>query len=212
VPEVDIQITGAEVAPYAAVPTLLFGLHITDPAGGAVHALSLRTQIRIEPQRRRYQPDEEDRLLELFGAPERWGQTLKPFLWTEVAAVVPAFQGEVDVELAVPCSYDLEVTANRYFHGLDEGLVPLVMFFSGTVFRLDGGRMSISPVSWQLECRYQMPVAEWRGVMDRYFPGAGWLRLRRDTIDALGRIKAAEALTGWDDVITLVLKRAGEDG
>ena len=40
-------------------------------------------QIMIEPQRRRYDAAEEDRLFELFGETPRWGDTLRPFLWTQ---------------------------------------------------------------------------------------------------------------------------------
>ena len=42
-------------------------LQVSETDGGTVHALALRCQIRIEPQRRRYTPEEEVRLYELFG-------------------------------------------------------------------------------------------------------------------------------------------------
>jgi hypothetical protein len=57
-----------------------------------------------------------------------------------------------------------------------------------------------------------VPVQVWRDVMDRYFPGGGWLRVRRETIDALQRFKAARALPTWDDAIAQLLKEAGEEG
>jgi hypothetical protein len=46
--------------------------------------------------------------------------------------------------------------------------------------------------------------------MDRFFPGSGWLRLRRDTIAELMRYKTAKALPGWDDVIADLLAQAKE--
>jgi hypothetical protein len=63
-------------------------------------------------------------------------------------------------------------------------------------------------VSWHTESRYQLPVSVWRDVMNRYFPGGGWLRLPRETIDALGRFKASEALPTWEQAIELLLARA----
>ena len=54
------------------------------PTGAPVHAVALRCQIRIEPQRRRYDADEEARLVELFGETPQWGDSLRPFLWTHV--------------------------------------------------------------------------------------------------------------------------------
>ena len=37
---------------------------------------------------RRYEPDEQARLVELFGETPRWGDTLRPFLWTHVGTTV----------------------------------------------------------------------------------------------------------------------------
>ena len=48
--------TDAQPDRYAAVPTLLVKLRISETTGAQVHAIALRCQIRIEPQRRRYSP------------------------------------------------------------------------------------------------------------------------------------------------------------
>ena len=48
-------------------------------------------------------------------------------------------------------------------------------------------------------------------MMDLYFPNTGWLRLRRDTLDALQRFKAERALLTWDETFEQLLKEAGED-
>ena len=75
------QVVGARPEPHAAVPTIMMRLRVSEATGTEVHALALRCQIRIEPQRRRYGADEEERLYELFGDTPRWGDTLRPFLW-----------------------------------------------------------------------------------------------------------------------------------
>lgn len=208
-------VAGVSAPRFAVVPTLAFELEVTDP-GGPVHALALRCQVRVEPQRRRYDGGEEERLFELFGSAPRWADTLKPFLWAELSTVLPAFDGATRFELPMTCSYDFEVVANRYLHGLAGGEVPLVFLFSGSVFRVTrtpggGSTMMVTPVPWHAESRFGLPVSVWREAMDRFFPGSGWLRLRRETIDALGRVKAAEALPTWDEAIALLLKRAGEE-
>jgi hypothetical protein len=59
-----------------------------------------------ELARRRYTDGERQRLLDLFGTPERWGQTLRPMLWTHAVAVAPPFNGTTAADLPVPCSYD----------------------------------------------------------------------------------------------------------
>jgi hypothetical protein len=41
--------------------------------------------------------------------------------------------------------------------------------------------------------------------MDAYFPGGGWLRLDRETIDALLRYRSARGLTSWEATIAALL-------
>jgi hypothetical protein len=200
---IGFRVTGARAEPYAAAPTLIFELGVE---AGAVESIALRCQIRIEPRRRRYTPAEEQQLVELFGATPRWGDTLKPFLWTHVATVVPGFTGTTQVELPVPCSYDLDVAAAKYFHGLEDGEIPLLFLFSGTVFARGPNGLSAAQIPWDREASYRLPVPVWRAVMDAYFPNSGWLRLRRETLDALTRVKARRALPTWDDVIAVLLE------
>jgi uncharacterized protein DUF6084 len=210
VTELAFQVTGVRAEPYAAVPTLIFGLGIAARGAEAIESIALRCQIRIEPQQRRYSAAEEERLEELFGATPRWGETLRPFLWTHLSTIVPGFTGETRAELAVPCSYDLEVAAAKYLHGLDDGEIPALFLFSGTIFVRGPDGMRVVQVPWDREASYRLPVRVWRELMDAYYPGAGWLRLRRDTLDRLGRVKARRALATWDDVIAALLRDAGE--
>jgi len=207
---VSFEIVGARVEAYAAVPTLDLRLRIT--ATEPVHALALRSQIMIEPKRRHYGPDEERRLTELFGETPRWGETLRPFLWTNVSTVITAFTGTTEVDLPVACTYDFEVAAAKYMHALDDGEIPIVAMFSGTVFARSSAGLNASPVSWSEEASYRLPVALWRDMMDLYFPNSGWLRLRRETLDALHRYKTGRALLSWDETFEQLLKQAGEDG
>jgi hypothetical protein len=55
-----------------------------------------------------------------------------------------------------------------------------------------------------------MPVAVWRELMDQYFPGAGWVRLDRDTLDALSRYKSTRGLTTWEAALGQLLAEAEE--
>jgi hypothetical protein len=210
--ELTAEIVGSTVEPYAAVPTLSLRLRLTETAGLSVHAIALRAQVRIEPQRRRYSAPEAERLLELFGETPRWGETLRPFLWTHLSTMVSGFSGTTDVDLPMTITYDFEVTGAKYLHSLDGGEIPLVVLFSGTVFTKGGAGFVAEPVPWHLECKYGLPVALWREAMDRYFPNSGWLRLARSTIDDLVRFKTAQALPTWDQAIEALLKQAGEDG
>jgi hypothetical protein len=98
----------------------------------------------------------------------------------------------------------------RYFASLEDGEIPLLLLFSGTVFVRTPTGFAVGQVPWTSETQQRVPVSTWREAMDRFFPGSGWLRLRRDTIAELQRYKADHALAGWDDVVADLLKRAGE--
>lgn len=196
--------------PYAVAPTLIFKLRIAEMTGAAIEAIALRVQIRIEAQKRRYAPVEAERLQELFGEPARWGDTLKPLHFANLTLMAPRFTGSVETELTVPCTYDFEVASTKYFHALEEGEIPFVFLFSGTVFTKTEDGFSVSQVPWNKEASFRLPARVWREAMDASFPNTGWIRMRRETIDAFQRFKARQAMTSWDDAMTALL--AGEEG
>ncbi|MEP7047783.1 MAG: DUF6084 family protein [Ilumatobacteraceae bacterium] len=208
---VSFEVVGARVEAYAAVPTLVLRLRITAADAEPVHAIALRSQIMIEPKRRHYDHDEEGRLTELFGETPRWGETLRPFLWTNLSTTVSGFTGSTEVDLPITCTYDFEIVSTKYMHSLDDGEVPIVAMFSGTVFGRSAAGLNAAPVSWSEEASYRLPVALWRDMMDLYFPNTGWLRLSRGSLDALQRYKADRALMTWDETFERLLKEAGED-
>lgn len=208
--ELAFEVVSATPEAYAAVPTILLRLRVTETTGTPVHALALRCQIRIEPQRRRYDGDDEARLTELFGDTARWGDSLRPFLWTHVATTVPAFAGATEVDLPLTCTYDFEVAGTKYLHALGDGDIPLLLLFSGTAFTHGAGGFTAEPVAWNQEASFRLPVRVWRETMDRYFPNGGWIRLDRDTIDALAQYKAARALPTWEQVFDELLDQARE--
>jgi hypothetical protein len=205
------EVLGARPELYAAEPTLMLRLRIIEADGGPVHAIALKCQIRIEPQRRHYDPKEETRLFELFGETPRWGDSLRPFVWTHVSTTVPRFAAATEIDLPVTCTYDFEIAASKYLHALDGGAIPLVLCFSGTVFAPGESGFSATPVAWDQDAPFQLPVKAWRDTMDLYFPNSGWFRVSRDTLDALQRFKASRALPTWDQALDQLLKEAGEE-
>ena len=208
-PELSFAVVDIAPEPYAAAPTLLARVRVEESTGVPVHALALRAQVRIEPQRRRYDDPEERALLDLFGDRTRFAQTLKPFPWLHTSTVAQGFTGGCEIDLALPCTYDAEVAGTPYLHGLRDGEVPLVFLFSGTVFTRGSAGFAVSPVPWHCEAPYRMPVAVWRDLMEAYFPGTEWLRLQRDTVQALAHFRHVRGLTSWDAAIGTLLAEAG---
>jgi hypothetical protein len=197
--------TQAAAERYAATPTLTFRLAITERTGAAIHAIALRCQIRVEPYRRQYSAAEARRLNDLFGDTSRWAETVKPIQLATVPAMVPGFTSRTELDLPVPCTYDLEVASARYLQALDDGTIPLLLLFSGTVFTAQGGGMRVELIPWSAEAAYRMPVSVWHDVVNLHFPGSAWLRCGRDTLDALAAFKAEHALPTWDATLRALL-------
>ncbi len=200
-----VEVLDVRPQEHAAAPHLLFRLRVTESSGAVVHALALRAQLRIEPQRRPYDEAEQAGLADLFGTAERYPSTLKPFLWCHASAMVQGFRGSTEVDFPVPCTYDFDVAATKYLHALAGGDVPLILLFSGTVFTRGQTGFAAEQLSWSLEASCRMPVATWRALMDHYFPGGGWIRLDRESITALARHRSARGLTSWEQTVADLL-------
>ncbi len=206
-PQLDFAVKDAGVLDHAAVPTLRFALGIAVTDGpAAVRSVALSVEIRIAATRRTYSPAERGRLAEVFGGDAEWGRNLHAMHWTTEAVNVPAFTGATVVEVPVTCTYDLEVSGARYLHALDHGQIPLEFLFSGTVFYADpSGRLQVGRIGWDREATYRLPVAVWREMIDRHFPGSAWLRLGRESYDRLAAFKARGTYMTWDDAIEALL-------
>jgi Family of unknown function (DUF6084) len=211
VPELELEVVSAGAEPDALIPILNFRVRIREREGRRVDSISLRSQIMVQATRRAYAPGEQEALLDLFGPPSRWGRTLKTMLWTHTTADVPGFSGTTEAILAVPCTHDLTISAGKYFFALEDGDVPLMFQFSGTVFwRDDDNSLQVAPIPWSKESAFRLPVSTWRTLMEEHDPDSAWLCLRRDTVDRLNRYKAHSGVPGWDEVVTRLLARVEE--
>lgn len=209
-PDLEFACLGADADRFAIGPTINVHVRITETTGASIHGLALRCQLRVEPVRRGYNDDEGVRLSDLFGERSRWGDTLKPLQFAFVSLMVPGFTDSTDVVLQIPCSYDVDVAAHKYLYALEQGTVPLLLLFSGTIFTTGPAGIAVFPVPWHKEARLDLPVAVWRSAMEQHFPGTAWLRLSRERFDALYLYRSRHGLTGWDDTVDRLLKEADE--
>jgi len=204
-PQLEVAVESAAAVRFAAAPTLALALRIASDR--PVRSLALNVQVRIVPTRRAYDSGDEGRLLELFGPPARWGDSLRSFLWTNATLLVPPFDGATSVELTIPCTYDLDVAAAKYFHALRDGDVPLELLFSGTVFYLgDQGQLQTAQIPWECEAQFRLPVRTWREAIDLHFPDSAWLRVRRDVFDRLVEHRARRTLPTWEAALEDLLE------
>jgi hypothetical protein len=204
--EPAFSVLGVEPVANTATPTLRFHLHVDDPLGREVHTIALSTQIQIDPARRAYDLETRERLVELFGAPERWASTTQVFRWAHVDTLVKGFTGATSFAVDVPCTYDLEVAASKYFYSLPGGEVPLTFLFNGMVlYSGEHDRLQVAQVPWSCTAKWRMPVDAWKRVMAAYYPGGGWVRLETETLDALARCKARSGDHSFDATVRRLL-------
>src|SRR5271165_3784762 len=124
-PDLRIVVENAETVHFAAAPLVTFKLRVTnEPHDELIHTVALKAQIQLEVTRRQYSAEEQVGLRDLFGEPDRWGKTLRSMLWTHASVIVPRFNGNTLIDLHVPCSFDFNVAATKYFHGLASGDLP----------------------------------------------------------------------------------------
>ena len=211
-PDLRLTIEGADVVQHAAAPLLAFKLRIANsPNEEIIHTVVLKAQIQIEVTRRKYDANEQARLQDLFGEPDRWGQTLRNMLWTHASLVVPPFTGSALVDIPVPCTFDFNVAATKYFHGLTSGDLPLGFQFSGTVFYQGReGALQVAPISWDQEAKFRLPVKVWKELMDTYYPNSAWLALRKDTFERLYQYKVREGIPTWEQALERALNALPE--
>jgi Family of unknown function (DUF6084) len=206
----DFSVVDIFAEPYAAAPQLTARLRIQESSGQTIHAIALRCQVRIEPQRRHYDESDETGLLALFGDRDRWVDTVRPFLWMQCGAMVQGFTGITEVDLALPCTYDFEVTGSRYLHAVGSGTIPLALLFSGTVFTKGAQGFGVQQVPWDCEADYQLPVEVWQQMIASYFPNTGWIRLDHDVLESLADYRSRHGLTTWEETVeTLLSTRDG---
>ena len=170
--------------------------------------------IEIEPSKRRYDDAERERLVELFGEPERWASTTSSLRWAQAQALVPSFTGSTRFGLELPCTYDHEVGATKYFNGLSGGEAPLRFHFNGTViWEDDDGRMQLTQVPWDCSARFEMPVEVWRTMIEASYPFRGWIAARRgDDRAPRATSRPSRALPTFDATVAELLDGLGEAG
>jgi hypothetical protein len=207
-PDLDFQVTGVEAASRGLSPFLHFKVQVTGGKNEVVESLILQAQIQIQCAQRIYNPAEKEKLVEIFGTPERWGQTLRNKLWANVSATAGQFTGQTTVILPVPCSYDMNILGTKYFYALEGDEVPLLFLFSGTIFHsTEEGRLQVERISWNKECAYRMPVQAWKEIMEQHYPHSAWIPLQNTVFEEIYAYKRRMGLATWEEVIQRLLSQ-----
>jgi Family of unknown function (DUF6084) len=208
-PDPEFAVVGVRSVRYAAAPMLALDLQVSEPSGRPVYMIALKIQLMIEPARRSYDDATRKRLIELFGAPERWAVTTRSLVWSQLDVIVPAFTGSTTVAVPVACNFDLEVAAAKYLHALPDGEAPLALHFNGTVYYpADDGGLQMVLIPWTRSVEFRMPVSVWSETIEHYYPNTGWVGMRAQTLEQLQSLKVRRGLTTFDACIAQLLAEA----
>lgn len=208
-PEPEFAVLGSRPVRHAAVPMLAIDLQVSEPSGRQVYMIALSIQLMIEPARRRYEAFEHERLVELFGSPERWAVTTRSLVWARLDVLVPAFTGSTTVSVPLTCHYDLELAAAKYLHALKDGEAPMAMHFNGTIYyRDEHGALQMTLVPWNTSIDFRMPVSVWQETIEHYYPGKTWITVASETFESLQRQKLQRGLATLDDTVQALIVEA----
>jgi Family of unknown function (DUF6084) len=206
-PDLNFTVTRVEPAARGIVPLLHFHLEVTNsPETELIQSVILQAQIQIQSAHRSYDDEEREKLVDLFGTPDRWGQTLRNRLWTQANATLRPFTERTEAVIPIQCTYDLNFLATKFFYALKEGSVPLLFLFSGTIFYAGAdGRLQVEQISWNKECTYPMPVRVWQDLMEHHYPNSAWVSLHRPVFEKLYAYKRRQGLPTWEQTIERLL-------
>jgi hypothetical protein len=206
-PAPELEVTAVAPAEGGATPALRFTVGVSDESGREVYTIALTAHVQIDADRRGYDPETRERLLDLFGEPERIPVTAGVVPIGRVETLVPSFSGSGTFELHVPVSGDLELAASRYLASLSGGTVPLTFLFNGSVFYCgERDRLQVTLVPWSSSARFRLPVSTWNGVLERRYGSSGFVRLGGETLEALRARRAALGLPTLEATIAEAIR------
>jgi Family of unknown function (DUF6084) len=202
-PDPEFWVLDADALPFAAAPTLVFRLRIKDRSEHEIYTVALSVLIQLEAIQRAHDDDTRDRLRDVFGDPERWGDTARAVLWAKQDVLVPSFTGSTTFDLQVPCNSDLELATARWFDAVADGVAPLAFHFSGSVFyKGQADRMQLTRVPWHATAQFRLPVDTWRKAAGE----GGVIRVGRDTFEALQRRRLEHGLHSLEAAVADLLE------
>ena len=185
-----------EPVPHAATPTLRFHLHVDDPHGPrGPHDRAVDADPDRPGAARRTTPRRARGSSSCSARRSAGRRRRRCSAGRTSTSLVPGFTGATSFALDVPCTYDLEVAASKYFYSLPDGEVPLSFLFNGMVlYAGEHDRLQVAQVPWSCTARWRMPVDAWKRVDGRLLPrrrlGAAG-RPRRSTRSPRARPPAA---------------------
>ena len=212
--EPEFKVVSVEPVARSVEPALSFKGTISDASMRPVYMIALTAIVVVEPGKRSYGPGERERLMELFGGPERWASTTGAFRWAGTQTMVHGFTGEGEFELVVPVSYDLEIASAKYFGALDEGgSAPLRFHFNGSILYERGdGRVQMTPVAWDRSERFEMPMDAWTRLTAEHHPFRNWVPLHSETVARIEGLKANMGAPTFEDAVSRILDRVEREG
>jgi hypothetical protein len=171
-PELKLSIHEAHVHSLSGKPVVGLCVHLAvTPPQTHVYSLSLDYEVQIDAVRRPYIPDEQRRLVSVFGPVGIWYYTLHSLPWTSGTVQVPAFIGETSIELSLPCNGEVNSAVKKYVQALSAGDVLLAASFSGAAFYAsDDLPLQECPLPDNSRATFRLPLALWNEAREGHSP------------------------------------------
>jgi hypothetical protein len=67
------------------------------------------------------------------------------------------------------------------------------------------GSLCVTPISWDKETKFRLPLKVWKEMMDAYYPNSAWLCLRRDVFEDLHRFTVERGIPTWEQAFEIML-------
>lgn len=212
-PDLAFAVTGVRAVADGWIPLLEFTLEIQSrPECEDVRALLLQIEVHIQPSEgtsRRMLSACPGESSAARGSGVAAGAARR-YRWTHVHTTVPAFAGTIAVPLLVPCSYDLNLAATRWFAACASDTVELAFEVGGTIIHMgDGAGLQVQPIPCGRDAIFAIPGATWMAMMEQHYPNSAWLYCRRDVIERLHAFKSDGDFDTWEEALEELLAAAG---
>lgn len=212
VAKLRFDVRTARATTLEQTPALELELVVRERTTRPIYAMSLASEILIEPARRRYDGATWARLEDLFGDPDTAAETARTLFWRRVDTPVRSFERETTVALTFPCDIAPDLVATRYLYAVHDGTIPLVLRFTGSVFYRDPeGGLELAQLSWASRARFELPAELWRAAIQSMHGRGAWLRFGNQIMERVRRQRLARGLPSFEVTVAALASRGREE-
>ena len=146
-----------------------------------IYTIALRCQINVDPARRRYDADPASDCPSCSESPSGGARRPRASCGRASTCSSRASKARPTSTSRCPAATTSRSRPPDISRGLSDGAVPLSFHLSGSVFyKTSSGELRITQVPWDIDVRYELPLAVWTDMMEHHYPEEWLGALRRE--------------------------------